>query len=88
LSISRDAETTFRGVQVKAAHLAGVQIARQGMLSGAFLEVIGNPIGVNIQKVPEGYDFFLEVTQLRMEDNDVPFDSSALMVPDPLDWME
>jgi len=80
------------GVSVDSVNVAGsaqvgVQLARLGTVTGTNLILRDNPIAVNIQDVPGDYDFFDAVTDLLMEDNAVNFDSTNLLVPDPVDTL-
>jgi hypothetical protein len=68
--------------------LAGVQLARVGALEGQGLSIRENPIGVNIQDTPAGYDFFDRVDDLWMSDNGVNFDSRFLGVPQAMDVLQ
>ena len=68
--------------------LAGVQLARAGTLEGQGLSIRENPIGVNIQDPPAGYDFFDRVDDLWMSDNGVNFDARYLGVPPAMDVLE
>jgi hypothetical protein len=68
--------------------VAGVQLAGMGVLEGEGLSIRENPIGVNIQDTPVGYDFFDRVDDLWMSDNGVNFDSRFLGVPQAMDVLQ
>jgi len=68
--------------------LVGVQLARLGSLGGEGLSIRENPIGVNLQDTPVGYDFFDRVDDLWMSENEVNFDSRFLGVPQAMDVLE
>ena len=85
LGAYQSAAVTVDAVRVDASSLAGVQLTGLGTIHGSNLVLRDNPIGVNIQDAPADYDFFEEVTDLVMEDNEVNFDTTELYVPDPLD---
>ena len=76
-----EAEVALRRVRAAGSAVIGVQIARFGRLEGQRLEIHGNPIGVNLQELPVGYDFFEAIDDLVMEDNQINFDSTALSIP-------
>jgi hypothetical protein len=87
LGIYSDAAVTVNAVNIDTTAQAGVQLAHMGTMTGSNLILRNNPIAVNIQDVPEDYDFLEEVTDLLMEDNAVNFDSTALQIPDPADTL-
>jgi hypothetical protein len=72
-------------VEIETSQLAGLQLAVQGTAAGLGLALRGNPIGVNVQNTPEGYDFFESVKGLLMEENQTNFDTTELPIPDLLD---
>ena len=79
---------SMRGSEIIGSRLAGLQLSRFGTVAGHGLAIRNNPIGVNIQDVPEGYDFFEAVDGFLMEGNQVNFDYSDLPVPDPAEIIE
>jgi hypothetical protein len=87
LGIYHDATVTLDTVNVDTSVAAGVQLAYMGTLTGSNLILRNHPIAVNVQDVPADYDFFEEVTDLLMEDNAVNFDSTSLIIPDPVDTL-
>ena len=82
------ATVSITGVEVADSTMAGLQLVRLGSLAGQSLAILNNPIGVNIQDVPDGYEFFDAVTGLFMEGNQVNYDYSELPVPDPVEEIE
>jgi len=82
-----EASVTVDAVNVASAAQVGVQLARMGTVTGSNLILRGNPIGVNVQDVPGDYDFFEAVAGLLMEENGVNFDSTALLVPEPVETL-
>jgi hypothetical protein len=85
LGVFGEAHVELEGVEIETSHLAGLQLAVQGTAAGLGLALRGNPIGINIQNTPEGYDFFDSVKGLLMEDNQTNFDTTELPIPDLLD---
>jgi hypothetical protein len=83
-----DGSLSVVNVLVDESEVAGVQMAEGGTFAADALTVRKNPIGVNIQDVPEEYLFFEQVTGLRMEDNVINFDSVELPVPNPLSVLD
>ena len=88
LGAYQNSAITFTDLQVQGSSLAGLQLASLGQFSGQGLSMDTNPIGANIQDVPDQYDFFRAVTGLWMHQNGINFDSTELPVPDPLGWLE
>ena len=82
LVVSQSSTAVLAGVELSDSAMAGLQIVYAGHVSGQGLTLRNNPIGVNIQDPPSGYDFFEEVTDLVMEDNAINFDTTFLLVPD------
>jgi parallel beta helix pectate lyase-like protein len=82
------AEIEFESVDILGSALAGVQLAFGGSISGQGLAVRNNPIGLNIQDTPEGYDFFEQVNGLWIEGSQVNYDATALEVPDAMEVLE
>ena len=72
----------FSDIIVKDNATLGIQIAREGILSGNNIEVTNHPIAFNIQKTSDNYVFNEEVTGLVMKDNVINFDSQELKVPE------
>ena len=85
LGALHEATVTLEGVEIETSSLAGMQLARQGTASGRAVSLKDNPIGVNVQETPTGYDFFESVTGLLMENNQTNFDTTNLPIPDLLD---
>ena len=85
LGAYKGAEISFAGVELCESSLVGLQLAVQGTAAGMGLALRGNPIGVNIQNTPDGYDFFDSVKGILMEDNQTNFDTTELPIPDLLD---
>ena len=79
------AQVLLEGLEIETSHLAGLQLAMQGTASGLGLALRRNPIGVNVQNTPEGYDFFDSVKGMLMEENQTNFDTTELPIPDLLD---
>jgi hypothetical protein len=75
----------LNGVEIESSSLAGMQLAVQGTASGRGVSLRDNPIGVNVQETPAGYDFFDAVTGLLMENNQTNFDTTNLPIPDLLE---
>jgi hypothetical protein len=79
------ADISVAGVELCESSLVGLQLAVQGTATGMGLALRSNPIGVNIQNTPDGYDFFDSVKGMLMEDNQTNFDTTELPIPDLLD---
>jgi len=88
LGVYYTAEIEFESVDILGSALAGVQIAFDGSISGQGLAIRHNPIGLNIQDTPEGYDFFEQVSGLWIEGSQVNYDTTALGVPDAMEVLE
>jgi hypothetical protein len=84
LGVFQEATVALEGVEIETSHLAGMQLALEGTASGLGVSLKHNPIGVNIQDTPLGYDFFEAVTGMVMENNQTNFDTTNLPIPDPL----
>jgi hypothetical protein len=82
------ASITVEDVETTRSALVGVQLARLGSLGGEGLSIRENPIGVNLQDTPVGYDFFDRVDDLWMSENEVNFDSRFLGVPQAMDVLQ
>ena len=82
------ASISVEDVESVRSALVGVQLARLGALEGQGLSIRENPIGVNLQDTPVGYDFFGRVDDLWMSENEVNFDSRYLGVPLAMDVLE
>lgn len=82
------ASIAVEDVEVVRAALAGVQLARLGALGGEGLSIRENPIGVNLQDTPAGYDFFDRVSDLWMSENGINFDSQFMGVPPAMEVLE
>jgi len=85
LGVFYGAQVLLEGAEIESSQLAGLQLAAQGAATGLGLAVSANRVGVNIQDVPDDYDFFEEVRALIMEDNQINFDTTQLPIPDPLE---
>ena len=77
-----NSKITFSNLKVEQNYTVGLQLARSGAIFGTDIYVVNNPIGFNIQKIPETYNFDDEVKGLIMENNTVNFDSQELEVPE------
>jgi hypothetical protein len=75
-------------VETVRSALAGVQLARVGAMEGQGLSIRENPIGVNLQDTPVGYDFFDRVDDLWMSENGINFDSRFMGVPQAMDVLQ
>ena len=73
------------GAELSESTMAGLQLSRMGTINGHELIVLNNPVAVNIQDVPDGYDFFEVVDDLLMYGNQVNLDHSSLPVPIPIE---
>jgi hypothetical protein len=85
LGVFQEATLSLEGVEIYASSLAGMQLALQGTASGRGVSLRDNPVGVNVQETPAGYDFFDALIGLLMENNQINFDTTNLPVPDLLD---
>jgi len=85
LGVFQEATATLEGVEIDTSSLAGLQLALQSTASGRGVSLKDNPIGVNVQDTPAGYDFFDAVTGLLMENNQTNFDTTNLPIPDLMD---
>ena len=64
----------------------GIQMVRDGTISGNKILIKNHPIAFNIQRLPDSYEFNKEVTGLIMIDNIINFDSQELDVPEIIDY--
>ncbi|MBW1807562.1 MAG: right-handed parallel beta-helix repeat-containing protein [Deltaproteobacteria bacterium] len=79
------AEMTIKQVEVTNSDLLALQIARRARLFGTGLALRSNPVGINIQFPDQDYNFLEAVYGLWMSDNLVNFDTTELLIPDPMD---
>jgi hypothetical protein len=82
LVVYQSSVAELSGVEISDSAMAGLQIVSLGRVSGQGLTLRNNPIGVNIQDPPSGYDFLEQVSDLVMEGNAINFDTTFLTVPD------
>jgi hypothetical protein len=85
LGVFDQAAVFVEGAEIETSRLAGMQLAKLGTISGRGVSLKDNPIGVNVQETPAGYDFFDAVTGLLMENNQTNFDTTNLPIPDLTD---
>lgn len=76
-----DAHLALATFAVRRSALAGVQVARGGTMDLSVGEVVGNPIGANVQT--EGFDSARLADRVVYLDNGVNLDATTLPVPDP-----
>jgi hypothetical protein len=75
------ASVTIEDVVVSRAASIGVQVF-ESTVTGSGLLVRDCPVAVNLQSVPDDYDFETEVTGLEFDGNGVQFDESEMSVPE------
>jgi hypothetical protein len=82
LGVYVGAIATISVVDVSDSHQIGLQLAISGTVNGDGMAIRHNPIGANLQGVPDGYILAEEVTELLMAGNQNDFDDHGILVPE------
>jgi hypothetical protein len=75
---------TIDGVEVDGSALAGLQLASGGTANGRDLLLRRNPVGANLQELPDGYVLADSVEGLVLEANGTDLDETELSIAEVL----